>query len=84
MPLSVGDADGGRRGAAATFTYYDPLTPPELRSATPSYATVDAADRVPPSGIVAVHGRGFPPLRSSLSCSFASDAPGSPQPYPYP
>ena len=52
VPLTVGDADGGRRGGAATFTYYDPLSPPELRRATPAYATVDVADRVPQSGVI--------------------------------
>ena len=70
VPLTVGDADGGRRGAAATFTYYDPLTPPELHSASPPYATAALADRAPPSVAIAVRGSGFPPLRSSIFCAF--------------
>ena len=59
VPLTVGDADGGRRGAAVTFTYYDPSSPPELRSATPAYATAEPLDRLSQSGVIAVRGRGF-------------------------
>ena len=55
VPLTVDHADGGPRGTAVPFTYFDPEAAPAIASAAPPYAPLAGA------AAISVHGANFAP-----------------------